>query len=182
MTGQVLLLGGPAAAGKSTLARAWCQRREVAAHVQLDDVRSLIVKGLINPLDDSVPGQPLQWAAAVDATCGMALAFANCDIDVAIDDLMYPADAETVWAPLLEGVTPHLVVLLPRLDVVLDRGRRRSKQVPERLVVQQYDACAQWPADRVIDTSDLNVDQSVAALVQLLDRPESLLRKIHTAS
>src|ERR1039458_9611210 len=45
----VLLLAGPAGAGKSTLAPAWCHTRLVAAHVQLDTVRNLLVQGPVDP-------------------------------------------------------------------------------------------------------------------------------------
>jgi chloramphenicol 3-O-phosphotransferase len=34
----VVLFGGPAGAGKSTLARLWCSTRERAAHIELYDV------------------------------------------------------------------------------------------------------------------------------------------------
>jgi len=53
----VLLLAGPAGAGKSTLARAWCHTRLVAAHVQLDTVRDLLVQGLVDPRAVGEPGQ-----------------------------------------------------------------------------------------------------------------------------
>lgn len=44
---MLLLVGGPAGAGKSTLARAWCAAPARAAHVQLDEVRHLIVAGTV---------------------------------------------------------------------------------------------------------------------------------------
>jgi chloramphenicol 3-O-phosphotransferase len=131
VTGHVVLFAGPAGAGKSTLARAWCQTRELAAHVQLDDVRSLIVSGLVDPRAIETPGQSEQWRASVDAACALAISFAKRGINVAIDDLSYPGDAEQIWAPQLAGVPTRLVVVLPTLAAVLTRGRQRSKHVPE---------------------------------------------------
>jgi adenylate kinase family enzyme len=52
----MVLFTGPAGAGKSTLARAWCATRPRTVHVELDEVRHLIVSGLADP---RVPG-PLQ--------------------------------------------------------------------------------------------------------------------------
>jgi hypothetical protein len=58
VSAQVLLWAGPAGAGKSTLARAWCHTRPVAAHVQLDSVRELLVQGLVDPRAVGQSGQP----------------------------------------------------------------------------------------------------------------------------
>jgi hypothetical protein len=146
------------------------RRGRVAAHVQLDDVRGLIVQGLVDPLDVAQPGQAGQWVAAVEAACGLARAFAGHGIDVAIDDVMSPPDVERHWRPLLAGLPADLVVIRPRRQVVLERGRRRLKTVPEGLVVQQYEESALWDSDRVLDSSDLSVAESVEALTGLLAR------------
>ena len=48
-SGILLLLGGPAGAGKSTIAQAWCAAQARAAHIELDEVRHLIVAGRADP-------------------------------------------------------------------------------------------------------------------------------------
>src|SRR5438132_6373942 len=45
----LVLFGGPAGAGKSTLAAAWCATRQRAVHIELDEVRHLIVAGRADP-------------------------------------------------------------------------------------------------------------------------------------
>jgi predicted kinase len=65
------LLGGPAGAGKSTLARAWCAARGRAAHVQLDEVRHLIVAGRADPQQPG-PLQSEQYALSARATMALA--------------------------------------------------------------------------------------------------------------
>jgi ribosomal protein S18 acetylase RimI-like enzyme len=47
--GRMVMFTGPAGAGKTTLARAWCATRQRAVHVELDEVRHLIVSGLEDP-------------------------------------------------------------------------------------------------------------------------------------
>jgi chloramphenicol 3-O-phosphotransferase len=123
-------LAGPAGAGKSTLARAWCHTRLVAAHVQLDTVRGLLVQGLVDRRAVGEPGQAEQWQASVTATCALVRSFAESGIDVAVDDVMLPADAEDVWQPMLNGLPTHLVVVLPSLEEAVARGRSRDKHVP----------------------------------------------------
>lgn len=167
----VLLLAGPAGAGKSTLARAWCHTRLVAAHVQLDTVRDLLVQGLVDPRVVGEPGQAEQWQASVTATCALVRSFAESGIDVAVDDLILPADAEDVWQPRLNGLRTHLVVVLPSLDEALTRGRRRDKHVPERLVTSQHDGSARWPRQRQLNTTGQTVRESVNALLERISTP-----------
>lgn len=162
----VLLLAGPAGAGKSTLARAWCQTRLVAAHVQLDTVRDLLVQGLVDPRAVGEPGQVEQWQASITATCALVRSFAESGIDVAVDDVLLPADAETLWRPMLNDLSTHLVVVLPSLDEALARGRNRDKQVPEHIVTSQYDGSARWPRQRQLDTTGQTVGESVKALLE----------------
>ena len=162
----VLLLAGPAGAGKSTLARAWCHTRLVAAHVQLDTVRDLLVQGLVDPRAVGDPGQAEQWQASVNATCALVRPFAESGIDVAVDDLMLPADAEDLWQPMLNGLWTHLVVVLPSLEETLARGRSRDKQVPKNLVTSQHDVSARWPRQRQLNTTGQTVGEGVNALLE----------------
>lgn len=162
----VLLLAGPAGAGKSTLARAWCHTRLVAAHVQLDTVRNLLVQGLVDPRAVWEPGQAEQWQASVTATCALVRSFAESGIDVAVDDLILPADAQDIWQPLLNGLSTHLVVVLPSLEEALARGRSRGKHVPEQLVTSQHEGSARWPRQRQLNTSGQTVGESVNALLE----------------
>ena len=87
--GSVVLFGGPAGAGKSTLARAWCATRTQAAHLEVDEIRALIVSGLADPQEPSETNTA-QYRASVEATCALARTFTTNSIDVAIDDVLQP--------------------------------------------------------------------------------------------
>jgi adenylylsulfate kinase-like enzyme len=55
----VLLLSGPAGAGKTTVARAWASiQQRPTAHISLDDVRDFVKSGYAHPPDG--------WNAAVE--------------------------------------------------------------------------------------------------------------------
>src|SRR6266508_2352305 len=74
LDGILLLLGGPAGAGKSTLARAWSAARCRAAHIELDEVRHLIVAGRADPQQPSSV-QSEQYALSVRACVALARTF-----------------------------------------------------------------------------------------------------------
>jgi hypothetical protein len=141
--------------------------------VQLDDVRDLLVRGRVDPLDVSHPDQSAQWRLAVRASCGLARSFAESDVDVAVDDVLLPADAETIWRPALEGLPTRLVAVLPDLREVLSRGRSRGKSVPEPIVRQQHHGTSRWERQRTLDTSDESPDDSLGRLLRLLQSSAS---------
>jgi chloramphenicol 3-O-phosphotransferase len=92
--------------------------------------------------------------------------FAESGIDVAVDDVMLPADAENVWQPMLNGLSTHLVVVLPSLEEALARGRSRDTHVPEHLVTSQHHGSARWPRQRQLNTTGQTVAESVNTLLK----------------
>ena len=165
--GRLVLFGGPAGAGRSTLAAAWCATRERAAHLQLDHVRELIVAGRA---DSQQPGplQGEQYELSVRACVALAREFLEDGYDVALDDVLDPAAFERDWRPLLSGLPWRLAVVLPSLDETLRRSSSREKRVLERHTRAQHSACAAWPAGIRLDTTSLTVDQSLTRLDAML--------------
>ncbi len=164
---MLVLFGGPAGAGKSTLARAWCATRLRAVHIELDKVRSLIVSGLADP---RLPGQTQaeQFRVSVRASCALAKEFLEADYDVAIDDVLFPDSFENSWRPNLQGTDWKVVIVQPSLAEALRRGAAREKSVPEHLVRQQYEATLGWPDECRVDTTGLSVGESLAMIEQVL--------------
>ena len=164
---MIALFGGPAGAGKSTLARAWCATRERAVHVELDAVRSLIVRGLANPQEAS-DLQAAQYATSVLATCALARAFAGDGYDVAVDDVLEPDAFERWWRPALDDADWRVVIVLPSLEETLTRSGGRAKRVAERHTRVQHARCAAWPAKLRVDTTRLDVAASLALVAARL--------------
>jgi len=165
--GLVALFGGPAGAGKSTLARAWCATRPQAAHIELDEIRHLIVSGRADPQEAS-DAQADQYRLSVQATCALARAFAEGGCDVAIDDVFEPDAFERYWRPQLDGLPWKLIVILPSLDETLARSARREKRVREEHTQTQHERCAAWDAGVRIDTTGLDLDRSLALVLDRL--------------
>ena len=167
--GVLLLFGGPAGAGKSTLAAAWCAARARAAHVQLDHVRDLIVAGRADPRQPG-PLQSEQYELSVAACCALASSFAQSGYDVAVDDVLLPPAFEAHWRPALHGLEPRVVIVLPTLEETLRRSRAREKRVPEEIIRRQHEASLRWPERYRIDTTGLGVDESLALVERVLSQ------------
>ena len=141
----MVLFGGPAGSGKSTLARAWCATRARAVHIQLDEIRSLIVAGYA---DTQVAGdlQSEQFHLSVRACCVLAREFYDSGYDVAIDDVLFPGAAfDASWRSHLAGIEWRVVIIHPTLEETLARSSTRDKKVPDRLVREQHQATFGWP-------------------------------------
>ena len=167
---QVILFGGPAGSGKSTLAKAWCATRERAAHIQLDEVRSLIVGGYANP---QLTGdlQAEQFHLSVRACCTLAREFFDSGYDVAIDDVLFPGAAfDASWRRHLAGIDWRVVIIHPTLEETLARSSSREKKVPDCLVREQHQATLGWPERYRIDTTGLSVADSLTLVVAALDQ------------
>jgi predicted kinase len=165
----VVLFGGPAGAGKSTLARAWCATRTKAAHVELDEIRSLIVTGLVDP---QVAGdlQSEQYEVAVAATCSLARSFVGAGYDVAVDDVLEPKLFERLWHAHLHELDWQVVIVLPSLEETLVRSSARPKRVLEELSREQHRRLQMWPQDVRVDTTGLSIPASLKLVEEALSR------------
>ena len=163
----MVMFVGPAGAGKSTLAKAWCATRTRAAHVELDKVRHLIVSGRADP---QAPGplQRKQYGTSVAACCTLVREFVTSGYDVAVDDAVDPGGFERHWLPHLWGIEFSVVVVRPSLEAVLERGAGRSKWVRPDVVRKQHAATSRWPTRRTIDTTGQSVEESLETARRLI--------------
>ena len=165
---MLVLFGGPAGSGKSNLAAAWCSGRKRAAHIQLDEIRGLIVGGLADP---KVPTdlQREQFLLAARACCLLAREFIRAGYDVAIDDVLYPGEAfDEAWQPHLDGIDWRVIVIYPTIEETLVRSSSRSKRVRDDLVREQYRAMTGWPSRFRVDTTGLGVQDCLALIERVM--------------
>lgn len=161
------LFGGPAGAGKTTLAAAWCSQRDRAAHIELDDVRSLIASGLADPQTLSAL-QAQQYETSVVACCALARVFADAGYDVAIGDVLEPKPFEHHWRPVSK-VSTGGSSSFSSLEETLQRSRARGKRVREQHTRGQHGALSRWPAEYRVDTTGLTIDESVSRVAARID-------------
>ncbi len=129
-------------------------------HLQLDQVRDLIVAGRADPRRPGVV-QSEQYELSVAACCALARVFVEAGYDVAVDDVLPPPAFDTHWRPALEGIDARAVVVVPSLDETLRRAGARDKRVPEDIIRRQYKASLLWPKRFQIDTTGLGLEESV---------------------
>jgi chloramphenicol 3-O-phosphotransferase len=179
---QVILISGPAGAGKSAVAQAICERFDRMLHVEVDVLRHFVKAGYRHPwIGDEQAHEQLELAvrnASAVARESIAMRYA-----VVIDDVVFAWQA-ALYREALAGVAVpvHMVTLLPRLEVLLARDSARRYSIPDR-VRALHEAFAREVAagelpGAVLDTSgDANAEESADRVQELVALGEALLRQ-----
>ncbi|MER6215825.1 AAA family ATPase [Streptomyces sp. NPDC001674] len=172
-----VLLIGPAGAGKTTVARHWAATRPVpTAHISLDDVREWVRSGFADPQAGWNEHSEAQYRLA-RRTCGFAARnFLANGISCILDDAVFPDRPVVGLGGWKRHVGPALlpVVLLPGLEIVLDRNAARSgnRRLSDEEVARIHGRMAGWYGSGlpIIDNSHLDVEGTARALDEALSR------------
>jgi predicted kinase len=169
----VLLLTGPAGAGKTTVARTWASaQHRPAAHISLDDVREFVKSGYANPSDGFNAETERQLVLARQGCAFLARQYVEAGFLCIIDDAIFPA-WETVgyqkWQELLVDVPHSLIVLLPQFEYLIERNQYRTghRLLSEAMLRTIYEMMLPWrdqTAFPVIDNSEMSVEETVRAV------------------
>jgi chloramphenicol 3-O-phosphotransferase len=181
----IFLVVGAPAVGKSTISRALAARFERSIHIPVDDLRHMVISGLVLP--DPGWGEPLveQIALARRTTIGAAIRYADAGFAVVIDDFWDPPGL-LEYDEMPAGRAFHRVLLRPDRDEALRRNDGRHGDDPMRAYLDQginlvYDALetevarvrlarGRW---LVLDNTNLPVD---AAIERILDHAGATTR------
>ncbi|MGW6689742.1 AAA family ATPase [Streptomyces sp. NPDC054961] len=172
-----VLLIGPAGAGKTTVARHWAATRPVpTAHVSLDDVREWVCSGFADPQAGWNDHSEAQYRLA-RRTCGFAARnFLANGISCILDDAVFPDRPVVGLGGWKRHVGPALlpVVLLPGLEIVLERNAARSgnRRLSDEEVARIHGRMAGWYGSGlpIIDNSHLDIEGTARALDETLAR------------
>ena len=176
MPGHILLITGPAGAGKTTVADAWARTRvDRRAHVSLDSFRLLVKSGYHDPRLGWNDEAQRQLNIARSNVASVAARFTESGISCVIDDAVFP-NWEPVgldrWKRALGPIDIDLVAIIPQWSVICDRNTARDEadRIPQEMLRKIYDDMAGWrdrPGVPVIDNSNLSVAETVAEIARL---------------
>ncbi|MEV5044836.1 Pro-rich N-terminal domain-containing protein [Streptomyces griseoincarnatus] len=177
VTTLAVLLIGPAGAGKTSVAKYWADHRRVpTAHISLDDVREWVRSGFADPQTGWNDNSEAQYRLA-RRTCGFAARnFLANGISCILDDAVFPDRPVVGLGGWKRHVGPGLlpVVLLPGLDVVLERNAERSgnRRLSDEEVARIHGRMAGWYGSGlpIIDNSQLDVPETARVLDDVLTR------------
>ncbi|WP_053913443.1 Pro-rich N-terminal domain-containing protein [Streptomyces sp. TP-A0875] len=172
-----VLLIGPAGAGKTTVAKYWADHRRVpTAHISLDDVREWVRSGFADPQSGWNDHSEAQYRLA-RRTCGFsARNFLANGISCILDDAVFPDRPVVGLGGWKRHVGPGLlpVVLLPGLDIVLERNAARSgnRRLTDEEVARIHGRMAGWYGSGlpIIDNSQLGIAETARVLDEVLAR------------
>ena len=174
----IFLLVGPPAVGKSSACRALATRLPKSLHIPVDDIRHMVVSGLLLPSAVWSDDLTQQITLARTSVAQMALAYHHAGFAVVIDDFwdpLLPSD----YAGLFSHPQLHKVVLLPSQEEAHRRNLHRSGESPARgyidegirIVYEQlrtnipHLAQTGWA---VVDTTHLSIEATVTTLLELV--------------
>ncbi|WP_237548784.1 AAA family ATPase, partial [Streptomyces sp. SID335] len=176
-TTLAVLLIGPAGAGKTSVAKYWAEHRRVpTAHISLDDVREWVRSGFADPQSGWNDHSEAQYRLA-RRTCGFAARnFLANGISCILDDAVFPDRPVVGLGGWKRHVGPGLlpVVLLPGLEIVLERNAERSgnRRLTDEEVARIHGRMAGWYGSGlpIIDNSQLDVPATARVLDEVLTR------------
>ncbi|KUN11535.1 hypothetical protein AQI96_19955 [Streptomyces canus] len=176
-TTLAVLLIGPAGAGKTSVAKCWADHRRVpTAHISLDDVREWVRSGFADPQSGWNDHSEAQYRLA-RRTCGFAARnFLANGISCILDDAVFPDRPVVGLGGWKRHVGPGLlpVVLLPGLEIVLERNAERSgnRRLTDEEVARIHGRMAGWYGSGlpIIDNSQMDVAQTARVLDDVLAR------------
>ena len=173
----IFLLAGAPAVGKSTTGRALAASFSKSIHIPVDDVRNMVVSGIVQPGGDWGPELIEQLRVARESVVDMANRYNKAGFVVVIDDFYDPGSGLSEYAELIGRSHKHIVCcFIPLEDAALARNLsdwlvRSAKDIARggiRAVYGFLRAAVDEMVKQgwtVVDTTNLSVDETVTEIL-----------------
>lgn len=177
----IFFLSGAPAVGKSTTARALAARFPKSIHISVDDIRTMVVSGLVLP-GEWVPSLVEQLRLARQSASWMAKIYRAAGFTVVIDDFWDPSSRLEEYSELFQEPDVHKILLYPSQQAAEARSLKRAgpgesdeyiasgiRVVYEHLGTEIANLARQgW---QVLDTSGQTIEETVEGLLKKISAP-----------
>jgi adenylylsulfate kinase-like enzyme len=152
---KVLILTGPAGAGKNTIASIYANARERCAVIDVDVVRWMVLKPHVAPWGGEDGRR--QHRLGVRNACMLARNFIEEGFEVVILDVLSDEIAR-LYEAALEPVSVNIVLLMPSFEEIQKRNRDRlGRSLTDEEIANCYESQTQLRTfDRKIDNTRLS--------------------------
>jgi len=160
---QIILITGPAGAGKTSVSKALAEKFERSVVINVDQLRWMVIGGYIRPWPWNEEVK-IQTSLGVKNACMLANNFFEAGFNVIIDDVIGKSFFK-LYSEFLLGKPVKTFLLLPNLEALLkrfdERGvddelRKRTPELHEKFTRRKDEF--NW---QVIDSSNQTLEETV---------------------
>jgi len=126
---HIYFIAGAPAVGKSTTARALALQFQKSIHIPVDNIREMVVSGVIHPSGNWSQELIEQLALARQNVTQMAITYREAGFMVVIDDFWDPYGRLQEYAHLFQEPNVHKILLFPSQKIAEERNLKRSGSV-----------------------------------------------------
>ena len=162
----IVFVTGAPGSGKSSVARGLAEKYARGLHLQVDQLREMMVSGLALPGGEWSEEKTLQFQWARQTASFMAELYAAHGVTVIIDDVSVPAFFPEQYAELFQKPDVKRVLLLPDLPALIERIQQRGgphDSILATLVPRHYQFLETMNKDGwiVLNTANWSVEDTV---------------------
>ena len=173
---HIFLLVGAPAVGKSTTARALAEQFQRSVHIPVDDIRDMVVSGLLLPGPEWSEGLIEQVTLARASVTQMALNYSKAGFAVVIDDFWDSHSQLKEYDLLFQEANFYKVLLFPNQQTAEERNIKRAgpgegnQYIAEGIRTVYEQLRKDFPNRErqgwlVVDTTEKNVEETVAHIL-----------------
>ncbi|MGA5064869.1 AAA family ATPase [Streptomyces exfoliatus] len=161
-----LLLSGIPGSGKSTVAAALAARFAMSAHIEVDELQNLIVRGGHWPDPDGDPEADRQIFLRARNACLLADSFVTAGFLPVVDDVVVRRSHHDFYRSQVKAGPLHVVFLTPGPDKAWERNNARHKKLTTNWAFLDEAMRAELSGEGVwIDNADQTVEETVEAVL-----------------